>query len=98
MASADTKLVWFSSQLEVVTKAKLQLVGVSAMWIAAKYEEMYAPEVSDFSYITDNAYTKAEIRQMECIILRALDFSLGRPLPIHFLRRFSKASDVRFLA
>lgn len=81
-------------QLEFVTKAKLQLVGVSAMWIAAKYEEMYAPEVSDFSYITDNAYTKAEIRQMECAILRALDFSLGRPLPIHFLRRFSKASDV----
>lgn len=81
-------------QLEVVAKTKLQLVGVTAMWIASKYEEMYAPEVSDFAYITDRAYTKVEICEMECVVLRALDFSLGRPLPIHFLRRFSKASDV----
>jgi hypothetical protein len=33
-------------------------VGVTAMLIASKYEEIYAPEVRDFVYITDNAYTK----------------------------------------
>jgi cyclin B len=44
------------------------------MLIASKYEEMYAPEVADFVYITDNAYTKKEIRDMEGIILRTLDF------------------------
>lgn len=77
-----------------MSKTKLQLVGVASMWIAAKYEEMYAPEVADFAYITDHAYTKAEIRSMECAILRTLDFSFGHPLPIHFLRRFSKAGDV----
>jgi len=64
------------------------------MWIAAKYEEMYAPEVADFVYITDNAYSKAEIRQMECHILKSIDFQLGRPLAIHFLRRNSKAGEV----
>ena len=36
----------------------LQLVGVTAMLIASKYEEIYAPEIRDFVYITDNAYTK----------------------------------------
>jgi len=77
-----------------VVKAQLQLVGVASMWIAAKYEEMYAPEVADFVYITDNAYTKAEIRQMECHILKVLGFELGRPLPLHFLRRNSKAGEV----
>lgn len=81
-------------QLENVVKAQLQLVGVASMWIAAKYEEMYAPEVADFVYITDNAYTKAEIRQMECHILKVLGFELGRPLPLHFLRRNSKAGEV----
>ena len=77
-----------------MAKNKLQLVGVTAMWIAAKYEEMYAPEVADFVYITDSAYSKAEIRAMECHMLKTLDFQLGRPLSIHFLRRNSKAGEV----
>jgi cyclin B len=64
------------------------------MLIASKYEEMYAPEIADFVYITDNAYTNADIRKTDCSILRALDFNLGRPLPLHFLRRNSKAGEV----
>uniref|UniRef100_S4R4W9 Cyclin B2 n=1 Tax=Petromyzon marinus TaxID=7757 RepID=S4R4W9_PETMA len=72
----------------------LQLVGVTAMFIAAKYEEMYSPEMEDFVYITDHAYTKAEIRAMEQAILLGLQFNLGRPLPLHFLRRASKAGSV----
>lgn len=77
-----------------MSRGKLQLVGVTAMLVASKYEEMYAPEVADFVYITDNAYTKADIRHMECIILKTLDFSLGKPLCLHFLRRNSKAGQV----
>jgi cyclin B len=41
-----------------IKRHNLQLVGVTAMLIASKYEEIYAPEVNDFVYITDNAYTK----------------------------------------
>nr|CAD55604.1 Cyclin B [Marthasterias glacialis] len=81
-------------EVQPVSKNKLQLVGVTSMLIAAKYEEMYPPEIGDFVYITDNAYTKAQIRSMECNILRRLDFSLGKPLCIHFLRRNSKAGGV----
>ncbi|XP_023220098.1 G2/mitotic-specific cyclin-B-like [Centruroides sculpturatus] len=77
-----------------VKRNKLQLVGVTAMFIASKYEEMYSPEVSDFVYITDKAYKKEEILKMECLMLKKLNFSLGRPLPLHFLRRNSKAGDV----
>lgn len=40
------KLMYFCQQKKSVAKSKLQLTGVSAMHIAAKYEEMYAPEVS----------------------------------------------------
>ncbi|CAL8320943.1 unnamed protein product [Lota lota] len=77
-----------------VPKKQLQLVGVTAMFIAAKYEEMYPPEIYDFAYVTDHTYTTAHIREMEMTVLRVLDFSLGRPLPIQFLRRGSKIAEV----
>ena len=64
------------------------------MLIASKYEEMYAPEVADFVYITDNAYKKKDILEMEGIILHTLNFSFGKPLCLHFLRRNSKAGQV----
>jgi len=77
-----------------IERKQLQLVGVAAMFIASKYEEMYAPEIGDFVYITDRAYTESQIREMEIKILAALGFELGRPLPLHFLRRNSKAGNV----
>lgn len=64
------------------------------MLVACKYEEMYAPEVGDFAYITDNAFTKSQILEMEQVVLRSLNFQLGRPLPLHFLRRASKVASV----
>lgn len=80
-------------QVQPVSRRKLQLAGVTAMLVASKYEEMYSPEVADFAYITDNAFTKAQILQMEQLILKTLNFNLGRPLPLHFLRRASKAAN-----
>lgn len=77
-----------------VSKGKLQLVGVTAMFIASKYEEMYPPEINDFVYITDSAYTKSQIRQMEIVMLKGLGYALGKPLCLHFLRRNSKAAGV----
>ena len=37
-----------------VPKKMLQLVGVTAMFIASKYEEMYPPEIGDFAFVTNN--------------------------------------------
>ncbi|NXO76793.1 CCNB2 protein, partial [Sitta europaea] len=80
-------------QSHPVPRKKLQLVGVTALLVASKYEEILSPDIADFVYITDNAYTSSEIREMEMIILKELNFDLGRPLPIHFLRRASKAGE-----
>ena len=62
--------------LEQIHRSKLQLVGVSAMLIASKYEEIYAPIVKDFVYITDNAYTSKGILTMERNLLSKLDFNM----------------------
>merc|ERR1712215_129543 len=80
-----------------IYKSRLQLVGVAAMFLMAKVEEVYAPEVSDFVYITDNTYTGEEIRDMELRIVKALNFWLHQPVSIGFLRRYSKAGDVDVL-
>jgi len=77
-----------------IKRSKFQLLGVAAMFTASKVEEMYAPEINDFVYITDNAFSAAEIRQMELKILETINFALQRPIALHFLRRNSRAGDV----
>lgn len=67
-------------------------VGVTAMLIASKYEEIWAPEVRDFVYISDKAYTKEQILVMEKLILNTLKFDLTVPTPNTFLCRFLKAA------
>ena len=71
-----------------IYRNKLQLVGVTAMLIASKYEEIYPPIVSDFVYITDNAYTREEILRMEERMLTTLQFGIHFTSPYRFLERF----------
>jgi cyclin B len=75
---------------KVVLRQKLQLVGVTAMLIACKYEEIYSPEVKDFVYITDKAYQKEEILAMEIDILQALEFNITMPSSWRFLQHYAK--------
>lgn len=44
--------------LEKIARKHLQLTGVAAMLIACKFEEIYAPEVRDFVYISDEVSQK----------------------------------------
>lgn len=77
-----------------VMRRKLQLVGVTAMLIASKYEEIYAPEVSDFVFISDKAYSKEEILSMEAHILNKLNFDVTVPSALTFMHRCLKAARV----
>jgi G2/mitotic-specific cyclin-B2 len=75
-----------------VSRKYLQLVGVTALFMASKYEELMPPEITDFVYVTDDTYTKEQILSMEMRIFQKLKFNLSKPLPIHFFRRFAKAA------
>ena len=80
------------SQIAIVTKSKLQLVGLASLFISSKFEEIYAPSVHELEHIAANTYTRREILGMEKMILEQLDYRLLKPYPIHFLRRFSRLS------
>ena len=75
--------------IEQVTRIKYQCLGITALMIACKHEEINVPKVEDFIYITDNAYTKDEVFQMENDVLSKLNFSLLYPSPIKFYEYLS---------
>ncbi|KDE06326.1 hypothetical protein MVLG_03364 [Microbotryum lychnidis-dioicae p1A1 Lamole] len=78
----------------VVSLVKFQLVGVTAMFIAAKYEEILAPSVEEFVFMTESGYTRDEILKGERIILQSLEFNISPYCsPYSWVRRISKADD-----
>lgn len=78
---------------KIVSLGKLQLVGATAIFVAAKYEEINCPSVQEIVYMVDNGYTVDEILKAERFMLSMLQFELGWPGPMSFLRRISKADD-----
>ena len=75
-----------------VLKSDVQLVGVAALLIATKYEEIYPPNVKDFIYLTDNTYTRPQILAMEQDILFHLQFEIQQTSSYRFLERYWKIS------
>ncbi|KAF8118787.1 hypothetical protein N665_0002s0096 [Sinapis alba] len=78
--------------VKAVPKRELQLLGISALLIASKYEEIWPPQVNDLVYVTDNAYNNKQILVMEKTILGNLEWYLTVPTQYVFLVRFIKAS------
>lgn len=79
-----------------VTLSKLQLLAVTSLFIAAKFEEVNLPKLSDYAYITDGAASKGDIKNAEMFMLTSLEFNIGWPNPMNFLRRLSKADRYDF--
>lgn len=81
---------------KIVMLDKLELVGVTAMFIAAKYEEVFSPHVQYFRHVADDGFTEEEILRAERFILATLEYNLSYPNPMNFLRRISKADQYDF--
>lgn len=78
---------------KVVQLDRLQLVGITAMFIASKYEEVLSPHVENFKRIADDGFSEAEILSAERFVLQTLGYDLSYPNPMNFLRRVSKADN-----
>ena len=91
-SSDPWQAVKFSGRTALI--AMLVQVGVTAMLLAAKYEEIWPPEVRDFVYISDQAYTREQILDMEKLMLNTLRFNMTVPTPLKFLARYFKAANL----
>ncbi|KAM3743645.1 hypothetical protein ACB098_07G162600 [Castanea mollissima] len=78
---------------QTVLRKKLQLVGLTAMLLACKYEEVSVPIVEDLVMISDKGYTREEFLEMERFMVNTLQFKLSVPTPYVFMRRFLKAAQ-----
>ena len=75
--------------VEQITRTNFQLLGITALMIACKHEEIDLPKIDDFIYITDNAYKKNEVIKMEFDVLSKLNFAFLYPSPIKFFEYLS---------
>ncbi|XP_078432313.1 cyclin A2;4 isoform X2 [Wolffia australiana] len=81
-----------------IERQKLQLLGITSMLIASKYEEICAPRVEELCIMTDNTYTRNDVLRMESEVLSHLNFHLSVPTVKTFLRRFLRAAQASYEA
>nr|XP_027100980.1 putative cyclin-B3-1 [Coffea arabica]XP_027100981.1 putative cyclin-B3-1 [Coffea arabica]XP_027127476.1 putative cyclin-B3-1 [Coffea arabica]XP_027127477.1 putative cyclin-B3-1 [Coffea arabica] len=81
-----------------IGKNKMQLVGLTALLLASKYEDFWHPRIMDLIGISADSYTRDEMLGMENTFLKALKFRLNSPTPYVFMLRVLKAagSDTAF--
>lgn len=59
-----------------VAKSKYQLLGITALFIAAKYEEIKTPKLKQYHHVCGGAFTIEQILAMESDILLSLNFKI----------------------
>ncbi|KAF7373167.1 MFS domain-containing protein [Mycena sanguinolenta] len=77
--------------LRVASPSKLQLLGLACLLIASKFEETVSPAIVNFTAISGDAFTAAEMRDAERHVLKTLEWDVSWMGPMHWLRRVSKA-------
>lgn len=71
--------------LKEVSKKKLHLVGIASFLIASKFYSVIAVPLNDLQICSDYNYSDEDIKRVEKIILKAIDFKLNIPTSITFL-------------
>ena len=77
--------------LNQITRAKLQLLGIASLLISCKSQEIYYPQLKELIDITDGAYVKNELLEMENTILKRLNFNIVSPTSNDFYKIIAKA-------
>ncbi|XP_020589705.1 putative cyclin-B3-1 isoform X2 [Phalaenopsis equestris] len=76
-----------------IKKNELQLLGLTTLLLASKYEDYWHPKVDELITLSVNQYTKDEMLGMEIFILKNLNFRLNVPTPYVFMLRFLRAAQ-----
>lgn len=83
---------YMDTATEPLQKNKFQLFGVTCLFIAAKFEEIYPPSLSDFVYVCADTYTSEMVLEMEGAILNQLGFNLVYSSSLQILGVYSQQS------
>ena len=78
-----------------INRKFLQLLGITSLLIACKYEEIYPPEIKDLIHMTDDAYNRKQVFKMEYEILNALNFNISFPTSLKFLEYFKTKLNLK---
>lgn len=81
-------------ELKMVSRKHFQLLGITALFVASKYQEIYPPEMRDFTKITDNTYSREDIMHQEEVLLHTLNFDVNMPTVLFFLDRFTRVAKL----
>ncbi|XVF77760.1 hypothetical protein PTKIN_Ptkin14bG0072700 [Pterospermum kingtungense] len=76
-----------------IEKKDMQLVGLTTLLLASKYEDFWHPRVKDLISISAETYTREQMLKMEKLVLKQLKFRLNTPTPYVFMLRFIKAAQ-----
>ena len=74
--------------VESVKKSELHILGVTALLISTKYEEIYPPRLKELIQVSENKFTKDEILKLEQKVLQTLQFDFNSPSAYRFLERY----------
>lgn len=77
----------------IVAKNKLHLLGLGALMIASKVEEIHPILLSDLLQISNNSFSENEMLRVEKVILAALDHRLCIPTPVSFTTLFTTCGN-----
>ena len=70
--------------LKKIKRCNLQLLGVTALFISCKQNEIIFRRLKEYAYITDNAYNEQDILNMENDIFQTLEFNILFPSALTF--------------
>ncbi|CDS40638.1 G2:mitotic specific cyclin B3 [Echinococcus multilocularis] len=98
LSSSSLHLAWgllyaFFDSAGRIQRTEVQLYASVAFVVACKLEELDSPEIEDFVYLTNNAYSHEQLVIAEQELLTSIDFKLHRPNPFFFLRYFYRVLD-----
>ncbi|KAI3675635.1 hypothetical protein L1987_85227 [Smallanthus sonchifolius] len=85
-------LLDFYLSAATIKKTEMQLVGLTSLLLASKYEDFWHPQVMELISISAETYTRDQMLAMETMILKELNFRLNLPTPYVFMLRFLRAA------
>jgi len=78
--------------LRDVEADKLQLVGITSLYLGSKMEEYYPADIKKLVHLTENSFTAEDVFNMELVLLSVIEFQVYVPTPADFLTQLTRAA------